>query len=128
MEEKTELEWLENWMLERGEKDLPETRITTIELVLEFLHSRGLLTTSGIELETIFCKKYIYEGFPVTKVSVIEEMDTKEVKRRISDYLNKINSKICPSEIADQLHIDYNQCVEVIEELLKRGEIEIVED
>ena len=108
MIEKTELEWLENWMLDQDEKDLPETRITTIELVLEFLHTRGLLTTSGIELETNFCKKYIHECLPATKVLVIEDMDTKEAKRRISEYLNKIDGKIYPSEIADQLHIDYD--------------------
>ena len=128
MKDKTELEWLENWMLEQDEEDLPEDRITTIELVLEFLHSRGLLTTSGIELETNFCKKYIHESLPVAKVSVIEDMDSKEAKRRISEYLNKNTGRVYPSEIADQLHIDYDLCVEVIEGLLKDGEIEIVED
>lgn len=65
---------------------------------------------------------------PITKVLVVEEMDSKEAKRRISEYLNQIDSKIYPSEIADQLHIDYNQCVEVIEELLKEKKIEIAED
>ena len=128
MIEKTELEWLENWMLDQDEKDLPETRITTIELVLEFLHTRGLLTTSGIELETNFCKKYIHESPPTTKVIVIKDMTTKEAKRRISEYLNKIDDKIYPSEIAEHLHIDYSICIEVIEELLKEKKIEIVED
>ena len=128
MKEKTELEWLENWMLERGEEDLPENRITTIELVLEFLHTRGLLTTSGIELERSFCKKYIHESPPISKVLVIEEMDSKEAKKRISEYLNKNDSKIYPSEIAEQLHIDYDLCVEIIEELLKEEKIVILED
>jgi hypothetical protein len=32
-----------------------------------------------------------------------------------------------PSEIAERLHIDYDLCVEIIEELLKEGKIEIVE-
>ena len=59
--EKTELEWLENWMLEKGEKNLPERNWETIELVLEFLRDRGLLTVSGIELEHEFCKKYLKE-------------------------------------------------------------------
>ena len=128
MKEKTELEWLENWMLEQDEEDLPESRITTIELVLEFLHTRCLLTASGIELETNFCKKYIHESPPVTKVSVIKDIDSKEAKRRISEHLNQIDGNIYPSEIAEQLHIDYNLCVKVIEELLKEKKIEIVED
>ncbi|MCK4526109.1 hypothetical protein KAW18_01960 [candidate division WOR-3 bacterium] len=128
MEEKTELEWLENWMLERGEEELSKDRITTIELVLEFLHTRGLLTTSGIELECNFCKKYIHESLPVAKISVIKDMDNKEAKKRISEYLNKIDGNIFPSEIAEHLHIDYSLCVEVIEELLKEKKIEIVED
>lgn len=62
MKEKTELEWLENWMLEEGEDELSVDRLGTIELVFEFLHTKGLLTTSGIELELEFCKKYIHEG------------------------------------------------------------------
>jgi predicted transcriptional regulator len=59
---------------------------------------------------------------------VIEDMNNNEAKKRISEHLNKVDGKIYPSEIADQLHIDYDQCVEVIEELLKEGKIEIVED
>lgn len=62
------------------------------------------------------------------KTIVIKDMDSKEAKRRISEYLNKIDSKIYPSEIVVQLHIDYDLCVEVIEELLKEEKIEIVED
>lgn len=61
MEERTELEWLENWMLEEGEDELPVDRLGTIELVLEFLHTRRLLTISGIELEHKFCEKYIHD-------------------------------------------------------------------
>ena len=61
MEEKTELEWLENWMLEEDEDELPLDRIGTIELVFEFLHTRELLTVSGIELEHKFCEKYIHD-------------------------------------------------------------------
>ena len=68
------------------------------------------------------------ENPPPIKVIVIKDMDTKEAKRRISEYLNKIDGKIYPSEIADQLHIDYDLCVEVIEELLQEKKIEIVED
>lgn len=56
-----ELEWLENWMLEEREEELPKDRIGTIEVLLEFLHGRGLLNVSGIELEHKFCEKYIQE-------------------------------------------------------------------
>jgi hypothetical protein len=38
------------------------------------------------------------------------------------------DEKIYPSEIAERLHIDYDLCVEIIEELLKEGKIEIVEE
>ena len=62
MKERTELEWLENWMLEEDEDKLPVDRLETIELVFEFLHTRGLLTISGIELELKFCEKYIHES------------------------------------------------------------------
>ena len=62
------------------------------------------------------------------KTILIKDMDSEEAKKRIYNYLKKIDSKVYPSEIAEQLHIDYNQCVEIIEELLKEGEIEIVED
>ena len=61
MKEKIELEWLENWMLEEDEDKLPVDRLGTIELVFEFLHTRELLTASGIELELEFCKKYIHD-------------------------------------------------------------------
>lgn len=74
--EKTELEWLENWMLEEGEKDLPERKLETIELVLEFLRDRGLLIVSGIELEHEFCKKYLKEE---------EVIQVKEEEENISD-------------------------------------------
>lgn len=62
------------------------------------------------------------------KTILIKDMDSEETKKRIYNYLKKIDSEVYPSEIAKQLHIDYNQCVEIIEELLKEGEIEIVED
>lgn len=52
----------------------------------------------------------------------------EEAKKRISELLSKIDEKIYPSEIADKLHIDYDLCVEITEELLAEGKIEIVED
>lgn len=54
-----ELEWLENWMLEEGEEKLPQDRLNTIEVLLEFLRDRNLLKVHGIELERAFCKKYL---------------------------------------------------------------------
>ena len=73
-------------------------------------------------------EKKIESFSPITKVSVIEEINKDEAKKRISECLCEIDEKIYPSEIAEQLHIDYNLCVEIIEELLKEGEIEIVEE
>jgi len=84
-------------------------------------------------LETIFdrlsnLEKKI-EGFStIPKVVVIEEISREEAKKRISKCLSKIDEKIYPSEIAEQLHINYDLCVEVIEEFLKEGKIEIVEE
>ena len=57
---------------------------------------------------------------------IIEEISKNKAKEKISKLLNKTNAKIYPSEIAEQLHIDYNLCVEVIEELLKEGKIKFV--
>ena len=57
------------------------------------------------------------------------KMENKDkAKKKISDLLNTIDEMMYPSEIAEQLHIDYNLCVEIIEELWKEGRIEIVED
>ena len=58
---------------------------------------------------------------------LIEPKSRKYAKKRISECLNEIDEKIYPSEIAERLHIDYDLCVEIIEELLKEGKIEIVE-
>ena len=63
-----------------------------------------------------------------SKVSIIEEINKEKAKKEISDLLDKIDKNIYPSEIAEQLHIDYELCVEVIEELLEEEKIEIVED
>ena len=63
-----------------------------------------------------------------SKVLIIEEINRNEAKKKISDLLNRIDEQIYSSEIAEQLHIDYNLCVEVIEELLEEEKIEVVED
>jgi len=85
------------------------------------------------KLETIFdrlsgIEKRIESFSDIQKVVVIEEISKDEAKKRISDCLCEIKEKIYPSEIAERLHIDYDLCVEIIEELLKEGEIEIVEE
>ena len=59
---------------------------------------------------------------------VIEEVSRDEAKEKISDFLDKISKQIYPSKIAEQLRIDYELCVEIIEELLEEEKIEIVED
>ena len=64
----------------------------------------------------------------IPKISVFEEISREEAKKRISECLNEIEEKIYPSEIAEQLRIDYELCVEVIEELLKEGKIEIAKE
>ena len=51
----------------------------------------------------------------------------KEAKERIFECLSKIDGKIYPSEIAELLHINYELCIEVIEELLKEGKIGVEE-
>ena len=84
------------------------------------------------KLETIFdrlseLEKKIESFSSIPKVVVIEEISREEAKKRISECLNEIDEKIYPSEIAERLHIDYDLCVEIIEELLKEGKIEIVE-
>ena len=63
-----------------------------------------------------------------SKVLIIEEVSKDKAKKKISNLLNKIDKQIYPSEIAEQLHIDYELCVEIIEELLEEEKIEIVED
>ena len=63
-----------------------------------------------------------------SKVLIIEEVSRNEARKQISDLLDKIDKQIYPSEIAEQLHIDYNLCVEIIEKLLEEEKIEIVED
>lgn len=72
-------------------------------------------------------EKKIESFSTIPKVVVIEEISREEAKKRISECLNEIDEKIYPSEIAERLHIDYDLCVEIIEELLKEGKIEIVE-
>lgn len=62
------------------------------------------------------------------RILVIEEVSRNKAKKGISDLLDKIDKQIYPSEIAEQLHIDYNLCVEIIEELLEEEKIEFVED
>ncbi len=59
---------------------------------------------------------------------MIEEIGREEAKKRISECLSEIDEKIYPSEIAERLHIDYDLCVEIIEELFEDGKIEIVEE
>ena len=50
-----------------------------------------------------------------------------KTKERIFEYLGEIDRKIYPSEIAELLHINYELCIEAVEELLKEGKIEIDE-
>jgi tetrahydromethanopterin S-methyltransferase subunit G len=61
----------------------------------------------------------------IPEIVVFEEMSMEEAKKRIFECLSEIDEKIYPSEIAERLHINYELCVEVIEELLKEGKIEI---
>lgn len=51
-----------------------------------------------------------------------------KAKKRIFEYLGEIDEKIYPSEIAERLHINYELCVEAIEELLKERKIEVDEE
>jgi hypothetical protein len=85
------------------------------------------------DLETIFDRlselEKKFESFsPVPKVVVIEEISREEAKKRITECLNETDGKIYPSEISELLHIDYDLCVEIIEEFLKKGKIEIAEE
>ena len=85
------------------------------------------------DLETIFDRlserEKKFESFSlVPKVVVIEETSKEEAKKRISECLNENDKKVYPSEIAERLHIDYDLCVEIIEEFLKKGKIEIAEE
>ena len=64
----------------------------------------------------------------IPKIAVFEEISREEAKERIFECLSEIDEKIYPSEIAERLHINYELCVEVIEELLKEGKIEIEEE
>jgi hypothetical protein len=85
------------------------------------------------KLDTIYARlsdleKKIESFSPITQVSVIEEISKDEAKKRISECLSEIDEKIYPSEIAKRLHVDYDLCVEIIEELLGEGKIEIVEE
>lgn len=50
---------------------------------------------------------------------------TAEARNQILDTLNKSDEKIYPSETAERLHIDYDLCLEIIEELLKEGQVKI---
>ena len=99
-------------------------------LMSEFNDFRHEITA---KLETISnrlsdLEKKIESFSHITKVSVIEEISKDEAKKRISECLCEIDEKIYPGEIAEWLHIDYDLCVEIIEELLKEGEIEIMEE
>ena len=58
----------------------------------------------------------------------MEELTKDEKKRVISEYLDKTGKKRYPSEIAEELHINYDLCMEIVEELLDEGTIEIVEE
>ena len=85
------------------------------------------------DLETIFDRlselEKKFESFsPVPKVVVIEEISKEEAKKRISECLNETDEKVYPSEIAERLHIDYDLCVEITEEFLKKGKIQIAEE
>ncbi len=96
----------------------------------EFNDFRHEITT---KLEKIFdrlsdLEKKIESFSTIPKVVVIEEISREEAKKRISECLSEIDEKIYPSEIAERLHINYDLCVDVIEELLKEGKIEIVEE
>jgi hypothetical protein len=96
----------------------------------DFSDFRDEITT---DLETIFDRlselEKKFESFsPVPKVVVIEEISKEEAKKRISVCLNETNEKVYPSEIAERLHIDYDLCVEIIEEFLKKGKIQIAEE
>lgn len=100
------------------------------DLMREFSEFRHQITA---KLETIFdrlsdIEKNIESFSTIPKVVMIEEISREEAKKRISECLNEIDEKIYPSEIAEQLHIDYELCVEIIEGLLKEGKIEIVEE
>lgn len=96
----------------------------------EFGDFRHEITT---KLETLFDRlselEEKIESFSVIpKIVVIEEISREEAKKRITECLNETDEKIYPSEIAEQLHIDYDLCVDIIEEFLKEGKIEIVEE
>ncbi len=84
------------------------------------------LETISDRLSELEKKIEIYSVNP--KVVIIEEICKEEAKKRISECLCEIEDKMYPSEIAERLRIDYDLCVEIIEELMKKGEIEVVEE
>ncbi|NQE53583.1 hypothetical protein C5S29_08315 [ANME-1 cluster archaeon GoMg3.2] len=84
------------------------------------------LETISDRLSELEKKIEIYSVNP--KVVIIEEICKEEAKKRISECLCEIDDKMYPSEIAERLRIDYDLCVEIIEELMKKGEIEVVEE
>lgn len=53
--------------------------------------------------------------FKSPKVIVIEEMSKEEAKKKICNFLNKIDGEIYPSDIASKLNIDYDLTIEIIE-------------
>lgn len=53
--------------------------------------------------------------------------DKQIARRKIIKYLNSIDTKIYPSELSEILNIDYDVCIEIIEDLLSEEKVEFEE-
>jgi DNA invertase Pin-like site-specific DNA recombinase len=77
-----------------------------------------------VSLAAIFWKVILGRPF----ISGYTRRQKADAKKQILGILNESDEKVYPSEIAERLHISYDICFEIIEELLKEGEVSYEEE
>ena len=68
------------------------------------------------------------ENLPTQKTIILREIDKTQAKQEIKKLFASTDKPLYYSDIAEELELDLEMVVEICEELIKEGEIEIDTD
>ncbi len=70
----------------------------------------------------------LMENLPTQKTIILREIDKTQAKQEIKKLFTATDEPLYYSDIAEELKLDLEMVVEICEELIKEGEIEIDTD
>lgn len=132
------------WMTRREISDIPQLtdlykeRLQIIGLpfaiesimkgvVSEILEDKLNQKFKPIENRLATIEESIKEFAPIRKIVVLETVTKEEAKEKIKELIGQTDIEFYPDEIAEKLCIDFQLVMEIINELIDEGKIEVSE-